>query len=154
TQPLIELPFPGDRAAVDALVAAYFDRFRRPSRTVYVLDTSGSMAGERLAGLRAALTGLSGADSSLVGAFRRFRGREEVTLVPFSDRVLAPTTVVVDSANPASLDGIRTGAARLRAGGNTAVYDALEAAYRLLEPRIAQDPDRFTSIVLMTDGES
>jgi Ca-activated chloride channel homolog len=44
-RPLIELPFPGNRSAVDALLAAYFDRFRRPSRTVYVLDVSGSMDG-------------------------------------------------------------------------------------------------------------
>lgn len=153
-QPLIELPFPGDRASVDALLAAYFDRFRRPSRTVYVLDVSGSMDGERLNGLRAALVGLSGADSSLVGTFRRFRGREQVTLLPFNDRPLAPTTATVDAAAPASLDGIRAGAANLRSGGNTAVYDALEQAYRLLEPQVAADPNRFTSIVLMTDGES
>ena len=40
---LVELPFPGQADVVDALLTSYFDKLRRPSRTVYVLDTSGSM---------------------------------------------------------------------------------------------------------------
>lgn len=42
---LVELPFPATQQAVDALLQAYFDKIRRPSRTLYVLDTSGSMKG-------------------------------------------------------------------------------------------------------------
>ena len=34
--------------------------------------------------------------------------------------------------------------------GNTAIYDSLIAAYGVAERQIAADPDRFTSIVLMT----
>ena len=51
-----------------------------------MLDTSGSMEGdERIGALRRALAGLAGADASLTGQFRRFRGREQVTLLPVSD---------------------------------------------------------------------
>src|SRR5690606_16696111 len=50
-----ELPFPGTRSVADGLLSSYEHRLRRPSRTVYVLDTSGSMKGGRLAQLKSAL---------------------------------------------------------------------------------------------------
>src|SRR5205823_3861706 len=87
-----ELPFPGRADAADALIDAYFNRLRRPARTVYVLDVSGSMRGARLAALKAALTALTGADTSLSGRFQRFHDREEVTLLPFSGRPGRPDT--------------------------------------------------------------
>jgi ABC-type Fe3+ transport system substrate-binding protein len=58
---LVELPFPARLDVVDGLIDTYFDRLRRPVRTVYVLDVSGSMEGERIESLRAALVGLTGA---------------------------------------------------------------------------------------------
>jgi Ca-activated chloride channel family protein len=42
----------------------------------------------------------------------------------------------------------------LRAGGGTAIYDAVEEAYVQAGAAKAQDPSRFYSIVLMTDGEN
>ena len=82
---LVELPFPGQADVVEALLTSYFDKLRRPSRTIYVLDTSGSMEGDdRIGALRRSLAGLAGADPSLTAQFRRFRGREEVTLLPFN----------------------------------------------------------------------
>ncbi|HZX40181.1 MAG TPA: substrate-binding domain-containing protein, partial [Streptomyces sp.] len=68
-----ELPFPGSRSVADRLLDSYENKLRRPSRTVYVLDTSGSMEGDRIEALKKALTGLTG----------DFREREEVTLMPF-----------------------------------------------------------------------
>jgi Ca-activated chloride channel family protein len=152
---LVELPFPATQQAVDALLSAYFDKLRRPSRTLYVLDTSGSMAGERIDSLRSALVGLTGADTSLTGRFRRFRSREEVTMLPFSTGPGTPRTFTVPEANPeAELAQIKTFAEGLAARGGTAIYDSLSRAYQVLEPLAAADPDRFTSIVLMTDGEN
>jgi Ca-activated chloride channel family protein len=73
----VELPFPAQADVVDALLTSYNDKLRRPSRTIYVLDTSGSMVGdERIGALRRSLAGLAGADPSLTGQYRRFRGRE------------------------------------------------------------------------------
>ncbi|EOD67276.1 substrate-binding domain-containing protein [Amycolatopsis vancoresmycina] len=152
---LVELPFPATQQAVDALLSAYFDKLRRPSRTLYVLDTSGSMAGSRIDSLRSALVGLTGADTSLTGRFRRFRSREEVTMLPFSTVPSRPTTFTVPPENPAAeLARIKTFAEGLSARGGTAIYDSLSRAYQVLEPQVAADPDRFTSIVLMTDGEN
>ncbi|TQS42652.1 substrate-binding domain-containing protein [Cryptosporangium phraense] len=151
---LIELPFPARRDAVDALLSAYQNEIRRPSRTVYVLDTSGSMKGERINGLRAALTGLTGADTTLTGRFARFRAREEVTLLAFSSSVKAPVTVTVPAGDPdAALARIRSAVSALKADGGTAVYGALDRAYDLLRTSPTTDGP-VTSIVLMTDGEN
>lgn len=136
-----ELPFPGSRSVADGLLDSYENELRRPSRTVYVLDTSGSMEGERLDGLKTALTGLTG----------DFREREEVTLMPFGSDVKSVRTHVVDPADPRSgLDAIKKDTASLEADGDTAIYTSLEKAYG----RLGADEDTFTSIVLMTDGEN
>ncbi|MES9504992.1 substrate-binding domain-containing protein [Streptomyces sp. NPDC000609] len=137
-----ELPFPGTRSVADGLLHSYENKLRRPSRTVYVLDTSGSMAGSRLSALKAALTGLTG----------DFREREEVTLLPFGSSVKQVRTHTVDPADPErGLAAIRADTAALTAGGETAVYSSLESAYE----RIGDGTESaFTSIVLMTDGEN
>ncbi|MFI8371836.1 substrate-binding domain-containing protein [Streptomyces sp. NPDC085466] len=139
-----ELPFPGSRSVADGLLDAYDNTLRRPSRTVYVLDTSGSMGGERLDRLKAALTELTG----------DFRDREEVTLMPFGSSVKTGEvrTYTVDPKDPArARDAIRADAGKLSASGGTAIYASLTEAYRSLgeAPR-----DTFTSVVLMTDGEN
>lgn len=126
----------------DGLLDAYENKLRRPSRTVYVLDTSGSMREDgRLDRLKKALTDLTG----------DFRDREEVTLMPFGSAVKSVRTHVVRPENPRSgLDGIRRDTEALTADGDTAIYTSLEKAYE----HLGADDDTFTSIVLMTDGEN
>ncbi|MGW4052518.1 substrate-binding and vWA domain-containing protein [Streptomyces sp. NPDC004779] len=139
-----ELPFPGSRSVADGLLDAYDNTLRRPSRTVYVLDTSGSMGGERLTRLKEALAELTG----------DFRDREEVTLMPFGSSVKTGEvrTYTVDPADPAKArDAIRADAGKLSASGGTAIYSSLTEAYRSLG---AAPRDAFTSVVLMTDGEN
>ncbi|MFJ8536460.1 substrate-binding domain-containing protein [Streptomyces sp. NPDC093591] len=136
-----ELPFPGSRSVADGLLDSYENDLRRPSRTVYVLDTSGSMEGDRLEQLKRALTDLTG----------DFREREEVTLMPFGSDVKSVRTHVVDPADPkAGLDGIRKDTKELEAEGDTAIFTSLQKAY----DHLRTDKDTFTSIVLMTDGEN
>ncbi|WP_371482306.1 VWA domain-containing protein [Kitasatospora sp. NBC_00315] len=149
-----ELPFPGSKAVADGLLASYQNELRRPSRTVYVLDTSGSMSGERLASLKAAMARLTGADDTR--AVRRFRDREEVTLISFASKVKWTRTHSVPERDPqAELASIDKDVQGLAADGGTAVYSSLEEAYRTIErQQSAAKDDRFTSIVLMTDGES
>ncbi|WP_052852658.1 VWA domain-containing protein [Streptomyces avicenniae] len=145
-----ELPYPGSLDVADALLDAYDGELRRPSRTLYVLDTSGSMEGERLAALQAALIRLTGADNP---AGQRFRDREEVTLMPFDDTVVSTDTWTIDAERREdALAAIRSGVDSLTAEGGTAVYASLIEAYELLAAEGAQDA--FTSIVLMTDGEN
>ncbi|WP_282696997.1 VWA domain-containing protein [Streptomyces sp. CC208A] len=139
-----ELPFPGSRSVADGLLDAYDNTLRRPSRTVYVLDTSGSMGGERLTRLKEALAELT----------EDFRDREEVTLMPFGSTVKTGEVraYTVDPKDPAKArEAIRADAGRLTASGGTAIYSSLTEAYRSLG---ASPRDTFTSIVLMTDGEN
>lgn len=153
-QGLVELPFPATGSAIDALLTAYFDRIRKPSRTLYLLDTSGSMQGARLTSLKTALTGLTGADTSLVGKYRKFHGREEVTLLPFNTHPGPPTTITVPrSGQSAALTRIADYTGGLKAAGETAIYDSLAKAYEVIAAQGATS-DHFTSIVLMTDGEN
>ncbi|MEU6315035.1 substrate-binding and VWA domain-containing protein [Streptomyces sp. NPDC047014] len=151
-----ELPFPGSRAVADGLLASYENELRRPSRTVYVLDTSGSMGEEdRIGRLRSALTDLTGTGGS--GPGRRFRDREEVTLLSFGSTVKKVSTHAVEPGSPgAALDAIRADVRALEPEGGTAVYSSLEAAYRHLggSGGGGNGGDAFTSIVLMTDGEN
>ena len=42
----------------------------------------------------------------------------------------------------------------LKTGGGTAIFTALRIAYEQAQNDFAQDPDRFYSIVLMSDGET
>ncbi|MCX4234151.1 substrate-binding and VWA domain-containing protein [Streptomyces sp. A15ISP2-DRY2] len=137
-----ELPFPGSRSVADGLLDSYENKLRRPSRTVYVLDTSGSMGEDgRLGRLKKALTDLTG----------DFREREEVTLMPFGSAVKSVRTHVVRPEDPRSgLDAIRRDTRALSAAGDTAIYTSLRKAYEQLEA----DTDTFTSVVLMTDGEN
>ncbi|MEV6973545.1 extracellular solute-binding protein [Kitasatospora sp. NPDC093806] len=150
-----ELPFPGTRAVADGLLASYQNELRRPSRTVYVLDTSGSMSGQRLASLKSAMGRLTGADDTR--GVRRFRDREEVTLISFASKVKSTKTHAVPSGAGAQqeLAAINGDVQALSADGGTAVYSSLQEAYRVIErQQAAARDDRFTSIVLMTDGES
>ncbi|MGW7046199.1 substrate-binding and vWA domain-containing protein [Streptomyces avermitilis] len=136
-----ELPFPGSRAVADDLLDSYENKLRRPSRTVYVLDTSGSMDGDRIKRLKTALADLTG----------EFRDREEVTLMPFGSDVKSVRTHVVNPADPRrGLDAIRRDTEALSADGDTAIYTSLEKAY----DHLGTGRDTFTSIVLMTDGEN
>jgi Ca-activated chloride channel family protein len=152
----VELPFPATEQVADQLLAAYLDQYRRPTRAIYVLDTSGSMEGPRLAALQQALTGLTGVDDSLSGRFARFRAREQVTIITFNDRVTATRQFTVSDPGPSSPDlkAISDYSAGLRAGGNTAIYSALDAAYTAAASGIKADPSALTSVVLMTDGEN
>ncbi|WP_424951814.1 VWA domain-containing protein [Deinococcus sp.] len=150
----IELPFPGSSVALNAVLDAYLQDTRRPANTIFVLDTSGSMGGQRMEALKTSLLGLSGADTSLTGRYAGFASRERVTFIPFSSDVQAAQITEIGSgaaAKAAALGSLGRKVAALNPGGGTNLYGALEAAYRQARQAPA---GRYTSIVLMTDGES
>jgi Ca-activated chloride channel family protein len=112
------------------------------------------MSGDRIVALKAAMTALTGQDTSLSGRFARFAAREQVILLPFGSRPKAIQRYEVppDDAGP-ELSRIRAAVDGFRAGGDTAIYDALVTAYQEAQRQIAADATRFTTIVLLTDGE-
>jgi Ca-activated chloride channel family protein len=153
---LIEATFPANLQVVQTLLDDYQTKLRRPASTVYVIDTSGSMDGERLNNLKQALTGLAGGDTSFSGHFTRFNPREKVTLVVFSDVVSQTQSFDINSTDPSSpaLTGLRDFVNGLNADGGTAIYSALQQAYSVAQTERRTNPDAYVSIVLMTDGEN
>src|SRR5262249_47174337 len=68
---IVEAPFPANLAVAQTLLDQYQTELRRPASTVYVLDLSGSMRGDRLDRLKQAMLGLAGIDNSFTGHFSR-----------------------------------------------------------------------------------
>ena len=156
SQTLVSLDFPSKLDTIRTLITDYLNVVRKPASAVFVLDTSGSMDGERLDSLKHAVTQLTGLDQSLTGQFSSFRAREQVTFVTFSTSVEDVKTFTIDDTNPNGPDmsAIRDYIDGLSAGGSTAIYSALEQAYSTVGQEIGADPNRLYSIVLMTDGEN
>lgn len=154
---LIELPFPRSLSVINAILFAYLDEFRPPTTTVYALDVSGSMYQEPLQELKEAMHLLTGTDSSVTGQFARFRAREKVILLPFSSLPHTATSFELPAGNVADsveIQQIRDQVDSLSADGGTAIYSTLAMAYQILADERRDDPDRFYSVVLLTDGEA
>jgi Ca-activated chloride channel homolog len=153
--PLIELPFPASAKTVQRLISDYNGKLRTVDRTIYVLDTSGSMRGARLAALKQALLALTGVDTTLVGQLSAFRSGEEITFVPFGTTPAAPAIYNLPSADDQPvLAQMRAYIDSLHVHGHTAIYDALVDACQIMARQNAAGPGRISSIVLLTDGEN
>ncbi|MFZ6766418.1 substrate-binding domain-containing protein [Undibacterium sp. Di26W] len=154
-QALAELSFPAKLAVVDAILTAFDNHLRLPTDSTFVLDTSGSMKGDRIRDLKAAMQGLSGADTSISGRFSRFRNRERIIILPFNNSVESSQRFDMgseDKANQATLAAVAARIQQLRADGGTAIFSATQLAYTEAVERKRNDPARFYSIIVMTDG--
>ncbi|HET6708464.1 vWA domain-containing protein [Amycolatopsis sp.] len=129
------LYFPDRQEVVDRLLRAY-DRAGTGRQVIFVLDYSLSMAGPRVAALRRAFAALTGFDRFFVG--------EQVTIIRFAGAVLEERTVTV--SRQADVDALQAVVASADLRPHTAIWAALEHAYRVAKPG--------ASIVLMTDGEN
>jgi Ca-activated chloride channel family protein len=152
-----ELSFPNNLDVIDAVLSAYQGELRRPATSIYLLDVSGSMRGERLDALKGSLAYLTGSAGNGASArYARFQSRERVILLPFSQRPRAPMRVEFAANGPHSdeLDQIRRFTAGLEVEGGTAIFEALAAGYEIAAQEQARDPQRVISVVLLTDGEN
>lgn len=151
----IDLPFPARLDAVDALLMAYLDKLRRPVRSWFVLDRSGSMEGERMTAMKAAMTGLiEGDPTSLAGRFARLADRERTTLITFNARVDPAQNFAIDRADPSGRQALVAAVNGIGPDGGTAIYDAVARALNEAATEQPGAPDRVYSIVVMTDGEN
>jgi len=149
-----ELSFPNKLEVIDAVLSAYQAQWRRPSTSIFVLDISGSMKGERIAAMREALKVLSGADASTASArYTAFQQREHVVLIAFDNQVEPPVWIRFDQGDVAAAQAqLRTRADALEARGGTAIFSAVATAEEVARDELQDHPDRFVSIVLLTDG--
>lgn len=149
SQQVIELPFPANQGVVDELIYTYNNQYRRPGATTFVLDTSGSMAGERISSLQSIMLSLiDGTAATNVGDVS-LRDNEQVTIQSFSDEPHPPVTATYNRADPQAAAELRGYVESLRAAGGTALYPALlEAMER------ADTSAGIPSIVLLGDGQA
>lgn len=165
----VELPFSPDRQLADGLIDAYLNEFRKPIASTFVLDTSGSMQGQRREQLVEAIHYLAGADVSLTGRVAKLTNREKLWFLPFSDRPREPVLFEIPAgtrvtkgvapqtdtdAKKAELQRVRDAADELRMAGGTALYDAVLAGLaHMLEQRKLK-PDYHYSVIAFTDGKN
>lgn len=156
TQLLVELPFPSSISVIDTLLFAYLDQIRPPAHTYFVIDISGSMEGDRLNSVKKTFGNLTGADQTITGRFARLRAREEITIIPFNGRVVDDRTFTINDVTATSPDlaAVRRYVDNLQATDGTAIYDSLIRAYQDAARAKTSEPDRFYSVVLMTDGQN
>lgn len=136
SQPQTTLQVPGP-AVVD-VVQNVWQYTKRKANVFLVVDTSGSMEGEKLGAAQAALREFLG----------QIKGdQERVGLVEFSSTVnnIEPLDELGD--NRAQLEWSIDS---LQALGNTALLDGVRTAYVRLQQE--SDPERINAIVVMTDG--
>ncbi len=151
---ILEAPFPASVDIVDAILLTYLDKQLKTGHAIFLVDISGSMSGEPIIELRQALQGLTGLDRSITGQFARFREGEKVTLIPFDDQPGSPVRFAINLDDAEGQQRLRTFIESLNPDGGTAIFSALNAAYRLADELRAADPERPLTIVLMSDGRN
>ncbi|MDY7002552.1 MAG: extracellular solute-binding protein [Cyanobacteriota bacterium] len=123
---------------VNAMIKSWQEFAKKPSQVVLVVDSSGSMKGDKLPAvqntLRYYLEGLG--------------PKERIALIDFDSEIQAPVWV----------DGTTEGRARgmqfissLKANGGTRLYDAALNARNLLQENLSSDA--INAVVILTDGE-
>jgi Ca-activated chloride channel homolog len=135
-QPQTTLQLPS--ADVVSVVQSSWQAAKRRANVMLVVDTSGSMRGDKL--------------SNTQGALRTFlaqipNDQERVGLLEFNTRVTNIVELDTLAKNRAPLT---QDIDRMQATGNTALLDAVDAAYNRLQQQA--DPNRINAIVVMTDG--
>ena len=136
SQPQTTLQVPGP-AVVD-VVQNVWQYTKRKANIFLVVDTSGSMEGEKMAAAQAALREF----------MAQIKGdQERVGLVEFGSTVNNIAALDELANNRSQID---SSIDSLQAYGNTALLDGVRTAYVRLQQ--INDPERINAIVVMTDG--
>ncbi len=150
TQMLIEMPFVPNADLSEALLSAYFNKFKKPAAITFVLDTSGSMAGGREYEMKAAINSIT-VNVSNNAKYAAIREKEMVFVAPFSSDLYDFRQV-----NGKNKDEIRSNFAnyvsQLSMQGGTALFRSTGMAYQEMVKRSEKDKDYAYSVVVLTDG--
>ena len=113
----------------------------RPVATVFVVDVSGSMEGERILAVR-----------GMLSAREFIKPETQVGVVEFSDIATKRLDIAPFDLNQQARYAAL--AEDLSPGGGTAMYDGIVLGLKMLEDQRALDPDLKTILVVLTDGQT
>ena len=135
-QPKTSLQVPAP-AVLDAVQKNWFQTKRR-TNVMLVVDTSGSMEGDKMTNVKQALK---------IFIEQIQNDQERVGMVLFSN---TPYTTLPPKELRTNRSVLNSTLDSIRVSGNTALLDSVRAAYNQLQ--ILNDKDRINAIVVMTDG--
>ena len=147
---VFEIPFPNRLETVRALLSSWVSDVRKPANMVFQIDTSGSMEGERLDALKAALVSLTDTGADGTTSLLTFQPREMVHFVEFGSEIKSEKDL--EMAADGDLSDVRAYVEGLRTAGNTAIYGTLQHSLELAAQ--SRSDDNVTSVVLFSDGEN
>ncbi len=128
----------------------YQTSFRKPSYTVYCLDFSGSMQGDREESLKSAMRFILDQKTARENLLQATPD-DVTTVIAFSDHILQQWQVKGNDA--ASLRNLWSQINALEPGGGTDIYSPVMRAMDLIKQTPNIDK-YFPAIILLTDGES
>jgi Ca-activated chloride channel family protein len=142
-----------DAAVTYEALTLYQTAFRKPSLTVFALDCSGSMKGEGLRDLKAALTNLF--DPQTANQYLIQTGAADlIVVIPFDDGFLWQKPLIIEGNDPQEINRLIQAVRSLYPRGKTNIYKPVAAAWRYFGSLGANLENYLPSVILMTDGRS
>ena len=125
----------------------YVDVLRKPTHTVFVLDTSGSMGSNNgLIELKESMNYILNKEQARKESIQ-FSNNDKITIITFNSRVASKSNTVMGTEENYLINFVNN----LTARGDTNIYDPSIEAIRILQ----QDSDDYMKmVILMTDGQS
>lgn len=144
---LIEMPFNPSADLSDKILDSYFNTYKKPAKFAFVVDTSGSMGGERETNLKSVINSLL---TGQISKYASIRDREEVVVIPFNSQPY--DMAKFDSKHTTEMNSYIQ---NLHMDGGTAMYDSVATAMTELvkDKKINGDKYRY-SVIVFTDGAS
>ncbi|GAX35316.1 VWA domain-containing protein [Nodularia sp. NIES-3585] len=129
---------PPQPEVVEAMLKSWQEYAKKPSLVVVVVDSSGSMAGKKLAAVQ----------NTVLTYINTLGPKEQIALIDFDSQIRPP--ILVDGTPEGRDRGLQfvTG---LKAGGGTALYDATLNARNWLQKNLRQDA--INAVLVLTDGK-
>lgn len=136
-------------AVIQQSLNLYQTQFKKPALTVYVLDYSGSMSGDGIEQMQAALEQVLVPENAeqhlLLGT-----NQDKTHVVPFEDGVM---DILDASGHSQEMTTLYEEVMEIDSGGGTAMYEGIDAALTLLDQEYGADLANYTpAIVVLTDG--
>ena len=123
---------------INAMLQSWKNFAKKPSQVVLVVDSSGSMSGQKLPAVQ----------NTLRVYIESLGPKERIALIDFDNEIRQP--ILVDGTPEGQNQGFQF-INNLEAKGGTRLYDAALVAQQWLQQN--QQPDSINAVIILTDGE-